>query len=150
MSTTFESQGSGGIFARYGSLRFLPPFRARLGVILDDCASFLMFLGALWSSGAGLWTTLGRLGDRGNFLADPGQKYYILLGYPLAPQIPKVAKKHPKTVSGKQCRKSAVPEHPQNGKLLILYSNYHMFREVGHPQFECLLVSIRLPFGVVF
>ena len=68
----------------------------------------------------------------------------------LAPKILKVPQKHKNTASRKQSRKSVVPEPPQDGKKLILYTNYYMFREVGHPQFTCLLVSFWLPLGVTF
>ena len=78
------------------------------------------------------------------------QKSSHLLESLLAPQISKVVKKHKKTVSRKQSRKSEVPEHLKSGKMSILYSNYHMFGEVGHLQFRGLLVSFWLPLGVTF
>jgi len=94
-----------------------------------------------------LWELLG---DGVHFWGVRDKKSSHILESLLAPKISKVAKNHKKTVSRKQSRKSVVPEPPRNGKKLILYTNYNMFREVGHPHFRWLLVSFCLPFGVTF
>jgi len=71
-------------------------------------------------------------------------------GLPFGTPNLKSHKKTQKTVSGRQARTNVVPEQLRNGKILILHSNYHMFSEVEHLQFRCLLVSFWLSFGVTF
>jgi len=97
--------------------------------------------GGFWSYGAGLWSPLGAFGRWGPILCRSRAKNPYILESLSASEISKGAKKLRKTVSRKHPIKSVVPERTRNGKMSILYSNYHMFWEAEDVQFKCLLVS---------
>ena len=102
-------------------------FTSILGSLWGHFGVLGLHFGGSWSSGAGLWAPLGAFGRRGQILRRFREKVGLLLGSLLAPQISKVPPKRKKTVPRRQARKNVVPEHLQNGEMLILYSNYHMF-----------------------
>jgi len=111
-----------------GALR---SFYLRFGTLGEQVCVLELHFGGFWASfgdpGPGSGPLLGLLGERVEFWADPGRNTPTFWSPFWHPKYRKSQQKHKNTVFRKQSGKSVVPEHPPNGNMLILYSNYHMF-----------------------